>query len=1519
MRHYLTLVLLASCLFTGAAAVWGQPYAPNDRTLLLDHLDEDFAPDGVRCTKPAIIKSAGDFTGGRPGKGGEFVPGKFGKALQFHKLMQMQYPATGNLDLSAGVVEFWVALDFNAAEVLKNPGVLSNQLFFTVWGSGRSQACVYSTLGYTCVCVYDQERQIVCYGNFEGAWKKGEWHHLELKWGRQLELWCHGERRIANEWNGLFGPVDVKPEDLRITLGSHIGWSTVESEFAVDELRILGPGGDQVPDYPAMTVPRIKPPAIDGEVGEAEWAGAARTTGFVALNERALVEDQTVVYAGWDNEALYVAFECLDPKQRPLIAAFKDRDANVWLEDAVDVFLQPKPTPAPYYQLITSAIGTVYDSRLTEKVGIPQAGLDFNPNWLVRTTKAPGRWTMEARIPFKELDGQPTPKEGERWRVNFCRDADAASRLSSWAYVAGNFHRTAAFGELVFSDSDRAIRVGPLGDWAMGKVETLVAMTGLSFDPLVTVRGKVVGSDAKTLVATENRLADYKAVTVKAPPLVTGLYSLTLRADSQAGCLCYQRLPFRVMKPYDITAEGYPYEGKLWVTAIVAGLGEAQKGVVARSRLMQGDKTFGACETREFAQGRGAAALDITDLAPGKYVVKSEAVAPDGKVMASAEAEFEQFAKPPWWRSKAGLDHSIPWPWEPVRATGKGIKVWGREYQCGEASLPKQIVNQGEEVLAAPISLKLTAGGQTTDLANLRAVDAATTSDVSYRQAATRVGQLDVKLAVVTEFDGMQCYDLTLTPSVPTEVTGLTLEIPIKTRYATFMLSSNGSSGSARVVGKEPWRSPFMPQVWVGNDDLGFAWFAESDQYWTPRDEEMLEVAPEATRTVVRCKIVRQPLKIEKPVTLTFGIVATPVKDAHAGDPFWVRFTGLLGEPTAFDDPMHSGQPVEFLRYPGKGNLDPKQGTLEFWLAPTIEAGGAQREVVSIAGAAGGLSLSFDQGGQTMTLSVPWDAMYLVAKATAVETKLNEYVHVALTWGGRVEFFVGGERRATVHHAPFAAALASVSGGDATPVADYQIRFGCAADWQGYTRIAVDEVRVSKAVRYTGDRIAVPGAAFTPDADTLLLDHLDDKFKPDGEDSETRPSVISGQSGELGGTPTIGCKFVDGRFGAGLQVAIPEYLSSAEANRRWGGNAWCYWDWFERLDQPVHGWPAPLFVEPPRGDLRPPLKRMEEAGIRVCPYMAYTGLGAPSQLSKQFGAEWSRQPLSTQPAEPPKGHYFLDCCGRSGFGDYLAAGTQWLLEDLGFYGCYTDGNAHVYPCKNTHHGCGYYDEKGVLRATWPVFPTREYLKRIYKIIHAKHQDGYLVNHVSFDTFIPTQSFTDVYYTGEHEQYEDLTKFRVRWQGKQWGYWPILLGGDAHIYEPMYMTYGLLHGVSVWPQGALGRNDCERKTVNLWQTYDRFDYRKAEWIPYYRAEKSLAKADNKEVKVSLYLHKGKRALLIVGNLAHEVVNCKVNVNVKAMGLKGTSARNALDERGVLLQNGVLSVRLRPVSFVLVELQ
>ncbi|MBU0607458.1 MAG: hypothetical protein KKI08_06200, partial [Armatimonadetes bacterium] len=730
----ISLTAVASLLATVALA---QPHQPDARTLLLDHLDETFVPDGKLMTKPEVGKPVDALTGGRPMTGTRFVPGKFGNALEFHGLTKMDYPAGPNLNLAAGLLEFWVALNFDAGEQIKAPGLLSNQMLATFWGPKGSDVCIYSCLNRLCVGVWNQGRQLIAYTAVSGTWKKDEWHHVQLTWGRQLVLQVDEQKSSPVEWFGLFGPVDSRPDDLRLAFGSQIGMSGVHSEFKLDELRILGPGGEQVPDYPVMIVPRLPAPKIDGNIEDAEWADAARTTGFVGLNDNALVEDQTTIVCGWDDTALYVAADCTDPKARPLVAQFRDRDSAVYMEDALDIILQPGPEPYPFYQLVSNAAGTVFDCAIDRRQ-ITKVDTKFNPDWTVATTRAPGRWTLEARIPFAAL-GRATPKDGERWRVNFCRDADAASRLSSWAYTAGNFHRIENFGEIIFGNSDRAVRLGPLGDWAVGKLNARFALAGPTITPVVTFQATLIGADAKPIIENHERFADYRALDLTPPTLVSGLYNLTLRAQVGDREMYYHRLPFRVMKPYDIRVENYPYEGKLWVIANIAGLPDV-KGVTARTRLLQGDKLVGECQTDQFTRGLGPAAIASDALPPGEYVVKSDLVGADGKVLASAEADWEQFAKPSWWRSPAGLDHTIPPPWTPVRVDDEGIKVLGRTYRVGEGSLPTQIINQGQEILAGPITLQATADGKTVDLGRLRALDAAHPDDASVRHARGACG-----------------------------------------------------------------------------------------------------------------------------------------------------------------------------------------------------------------------------------------------------------------------------------------------------------------------------------------------------------------------------------------------------------------------------------------------------------------------------------------------------------------------------------------------------------------------------------------------------------------------------------------------------------------------------------------------------------------------------------------------------------------------------------------------------------
>ncbi len=1521
-RYAMMMALCVALLLLPMPAPRGDltsPAQPTARTLLLDRFDEPFTPDGELMTSPAVIKASGDLTGGRPMKGGEFIDGKFGKAFRLHDIMKMAYPTEGNINLSAGAVEFWVAYNFDPQAKPPLPGKnVSNQMFFTIFGPGNSSVCIYSVLKSICVTVRNPSRQIVLYQAFTAPWKKDEWHHISLRWGRSLELWCDGEKKASKPWNGLFGPVWAAASELRMQLGTWIGYSTVAAEFAVDDLHILGPGGEQVPDHPILTVPFIaKPPVIDGRIGEGEWDKAAATTGFVGLNSPYLVDDQTVAHVAFDDENLYIGLELTDPQKRPVVGALAQRDAAVFTEDAFDIFLRPEPDKFPYYMLAANAIGTRFDILCRERTRDDRMDPGFNPDWQVKTSaRDEGGWLAEVAIPFADLEGRATPQDGEVWRVNICRDAEAAnfSRLSSWAYVDGNFHRIANFGEFIFRRDERAVGLSQLSGFATGDLTGRVDLLGVSFAPIVSITQRLLDGDAKPVIDETVKLMDFKSVMLDPPPLTTGAYELTLSASSEDGHeLYYQRLPFKTEKAFDVIAEIYPYEGKLWVTFDVSGLQGNAEGITAKAGLQKDGKVFGTCQAVEFNRGRGRASIDIMQLPVGTYVVEAEAVGADGKPLAAAHTEVTQYEKPPFWRSKAGMDNTVPEPWTPVAARENGaIEVWGRQYQCNAGVLPQQITSQDKPLLSGPVALLITSGGQTMDLGASGAKAVSSPNDRAVRSAELKVGDITAQCTTTTEFDGMMRCDLTLTPARETKIDKLLVRIPLRKDIATFMLPSTGRNASPMEVPDEPWKAGFHPCIWIGNDYMGLCWFSETDQYWQPRDQQMLTVEPGADGVVLSANIIRQPRTIDSPITFTFGLQATPVKEIPHHNPFAYKFGGIHG---GFHIDKQPDGPLvcypEHLKYPVAGNVEYKQGTLEFFMAPAWRPGGAVRDAVSLPG---GFSLKYVWAStHYMNLTGPNGN---TVKADSLPLELNKFTHVAITWADKVTLYVDGKQVAEVE-----GKLAWADEMEKTkepPV----LTFGAANEWRGYTNIAVDEIRLSDNVRYTADSFSVPSEALTADDHTLLLDHLDDEFRPDGQDAETRAAKISGDTYELGGVPSIGSAFVDGKFGKALSIICPS-RPQREVAKEHGVGYTSLWRWSEpEPGKMLRGWPPQLFVTPLQPNLKDRVAWLHSHDVLVVPYVGYKALGAPGGWSEQFGAEWRREPVSTQPAEPPKGHYFLNVCAKAAYADYIAAGTEWLMDNYDVDGIYTDGDTHVHPCTNVHHGCGYHDDEGILRPTWPIFATREYLKRVYKIIHAKKPGkGFLVNHVSGGLTIPTLAFTDVHYTGEHEYYEDLTTFRVRWQGENWGVWTIMLGSSKHIYTSLHTTYSLLHGVAVWVQGPTGRNDMQRKFANLWHVFDEFDVEHATWLPYYEAEKDVIVPDSTEMKASAYLHEGERALLVIGNLCDQPTTSQIRLKLAQMGLAGRKieATNALSGRPLSLDDGVLSARVRPKSFILAVIQ
>jgi len=176
-------------------------------------------------------------------------------------------------------------------------------------------------------------------------------------------------------------------------------------------------------------------PSFDGKLDEAAWRAAPWTDDFIDIEGdiRPRPRYRTRAKMLWDDAFFYVAIDMEEPD---LWSVLTDRDAIVYNDNDVELFIDPDGDTRDYYELEVNPLGTVFDLMLIQpyRDGGPPiiawdvAGLRLGID--VRgTLNRPGDrdqgWTVEMALPWRILreaaPGKRLPRAGEQWRVNFSR------------------------------------------------------------------------------------------------------------------------------------------------------------------------------------------------------------------------------------------------------------------------------------------------------------------------------------------------------------------------------------------------------------------------------------------------------------------------------------------------------------------------------------------------------------------------------------------------------------------------------------------------------------------------------------------------------------------------------------------------------------------------------------------------------------------------------------------------------------------------------------------------------------------------------------------------------------------------------------------------------------------------------------------------------------------------------------------------------------------------------------------
>ncbi|HOX44336.1 MAG TPA: carbohydrate-binding family 9-like protein [Myxococcota bacterium] len=298
--------------------------------------------------------------------------------------------------------------------------------------------------------------------------------HIPVGGNHPVDRWLPGQ--LVRDEHRVTLPASFRQPELLV----HVGLWREQG----GRMKIVGPqdGEDRLlaaripvrgvpvpPPLPRLVAVRATGPIqADGELDEPVWKLAPPSAPFVAPGNGAALPWSTRVQAAWDDQALYLAFDCPDTD---VWGAFTRRDEPLWTQEAVEAFLDADGDGQEYIELQASPRGVVFDSYLP---GHRRNQDDWNAELRVGvkvrgTLDARGDqdqgWRVELAVPWQDAQGRSPdplrtpPLPGDVWRANFFRlDANQGEppRAGAWSPpLVGDFHALPRFGQLVFQITPR--------------------------------------------------------------------------------------------------------------------------------------------------------------------------------------------------------------------------------------------------------------------------------------------------------------------------------------------------------------------------------------------------------------------------------------------------------------------------------------------------------------------------------------------------------------------------------------------------------------------------------------------------------------------------------------------------------------------------------------------------------------------------------------------------------------------------------------------------------------------------------------------------------------------------------------------------------------------------------------------------------------------------------------------------------------------------------------------------------
>lgn len=680
-------------------------------------------------------------------------------------------------------------------------------------------------------------------------------------------------------------------------------------------------------------------PVIDGVINEVEWQNALAISGVANSrgDDDGYSVRQVTYWLCWDEQHLYVAM------RSPMLPGEKLRQAvrgmTVWFDsllfdDTFDLYLHPKSYGQPgyaVYQLVIDSANRAMQKKYFQTERGSFSGQN-HPDWtkdcaMANHVTPDGKyWESEVALNSASFALKQPLKDGDVWSILLVRNFTTPnwSRVTLPKAGNDNIFIPTGYPQFTLASNIPVVKCVDFGDILHGHLAPSIiisnptASTARVHCTLSVLKGMTEIGNAQADVSLSPGEQQKPELTLDVPGAAKGdKYTADLLITRDGTSLYHDWVSFEIepkalfavtsplpVGDFRFTGTYNPVRNLLGYTLDIIDMPQKTRYAYAMVTVRNGVGVVVASgRVAKMIEDQAKATLALPVLPVGPYSAETKLFAADGSVLGTQSIAFTRLDEAkefPWYHNDIGITEECFFPFTPMTVKSDVVTCWNRAVTFDGMALPRSIVAGGAELLTDGIALYGDFQG--------KSLKCQPTQKLQVTKAKTgRVemvgGGALVNLAVQTktymELDGFTLMSLTLTPKGKVALDKLYIDIPLSAQQTRllYVTGANTETYTAQVAAqpgtmwtsmdmKVRWmtRGNFIPQIWQGNHQRGLCWFADDDRGWEPEDNKpALQVMRTGNTVTLRMNLISSPYTIDKPRTITFGVMASPMKPTIRG------------------------------------------------------------------------------------------------------------------------------------------------------------------------------------------------------------------------------------------------------------------------------------------------------------------------------------------------------------------------------------------------------------------------------------------------------------------------------------------------------------------------------------------------------------------------------------------------------------------------------------------------------------